>query len=369
MRKRIAVTAVYIVVLAALVVGTTAYVGLDKTVHVSVDGKVTSVHSYAKSVGALLRRAGITVGSHDALSPAASSPVHDGETIRIERGRQINLTVDGSTSEVWVTANSVADALAQAGLRGATGAVVSADRSARVPLTGLNISVNLQHTITVEIGDDARVLVTAAATVGDALAEAGIDVNPGDHVSIPLDTRPFDGLSVIIVRITSNQTLESTPIPFTTVTKGDPTSFVGAKKVGQPGKNGTLVSTYQLTFADGRQTAKTLLSKHITVQPQPEIVLVGSKPKPKPKPISYPTKPDGLNWAALANCESGGRPGAVRAPFYGMYQFRVSTWNAVGGAGLPSDASASEQTYRAQLLYARSNWKTQWPTCGHLLFS
>ncbi|MGH8890816.1 MAG: ubiquitin-like domain-containing protein [Acidothermaceae bacterium] len=368
MRKRLAVTAVYIVVLAALVVGTTAYVGLDKTVHVSVDGKITSLHSYGHSVGDVLHRAGIAVGAHDALSPATSASVHDGETISIERGRQIKLTVDGSTHEVWVTASSVAQALSQAGLR-TTGAVVSADRSARVPLTGLDIDVDLQHTMTVEVGRDARVLVTTAATVGDALTEAGIVVNPADHVSIPLDTRPSDGLAVIVVRITSNQTLESTPIPFTTVTKSDPTLFVGTKQVGQAGKNGTLVSTYQLSFADGKQTAKTLVSKQITVQPVPQVVLVGTKPKPKPVPVSYPKKADGLNWAALAGCESGGRPNAVHGPFYGMYQFRVSTWHAVGGSGLPSDASASEQTYRAQLLYARSNWKTQWPTCGHLLFN
>ena len=55
--------------------------------------------------------------------------------------------------------------------------------------------------------------------------------------------------------------------------------------------------------------------------------------------------------------------------YYGMYQFRLNTWRAVGGTGLPSQASASEQTYRAQLLYKRSNWKTQWPVCGHLLFT
>ena len=32
----------------------------------------------------------------------------------------------------------------------------------------------------------------------------------------------------------------------------------------------------------------------------------------------------------------------------------ASTWHAVGGVGLPTDASSSEQTYRAQLLYNRS---------------
>lgn len=385
MRKRLAVGAVYVAVLAALVGATSAYAGLDKTVHISVDGKVTNVHSYAGSVGAVLRRGGISVGDHDALTPSASSSVHDGSTITIQRGRQITLTVDGSTRQVWVTARSVDEALAQAGLR-TRGAVVTADRSGRVPLTGLSIEVDLPHTITVEVDGGSRVLVTAKTTLADALAEASITVGPSDKVvagdiaggsldaalkapSLALDVRPTDGLILTIVRMSNRQAQVPEPIPFTTITKNDPTLLVGTKKVAQAGHNGTLVSTFALGIADGKQISKTLVSKQMTAAPVAQIVLVGTKPKPKPKPKVYPTRPDGLNWAALANCESGGRPNAVHGDFYGMYQFRVSTWHAVGGSGLPSDASASEQTYRAQLLYSRSNWRTQWPTCGHLLFN
>ena len=393
MRKRLAVGAVYVAVLAALVGATSAYAGLDKTVHISVDGKITNVHSYAGSVGAVLTRAGISVGNHDALTPSASSAVHDGSTITIERGRQIELTVDGSTREVWVTATSVEQALAQAGLR-TRGAVITADRSGRVPLSGMAVVVDLPHTITVSVDGGSHVLVSAKTTLADALAEAGIVVGPADKVvssdvvaggllpgaggsldallaapNLALDTRPTDGLNVTIVRISSQQAQVPEAIPFTTVTRNDATLLVGTKKVAQAGRNGTLVSTFQLGIADGKQISKTLVSKQITQAPVPQIVVIGTKPKPKPVPRIYPTKPDGLNWAALANCESGGRPNAVHGAFYGMYQFRISTWHAVGGSGLPSDASASEQTYRAQLLYSRSNWRTQWPTCGHLLFN
>jgi hypothetical protein len=54
--------------------------------------------------------------------------------------------------------------------------------------------------------------------------------------------------------------------------------------------------------------------------------------------------------------------------YYGLYQFSLSTWKAVGGAGLPSEASAEEQTARAQDLYNRSG-AGQWPHCGKNLFS
>ena len=66
------------------------------------------------------------------------------------------------------------------------------------------------------------------------------------------------------------------------------------------------------------------------------MVLVGTKARPQNTP-----KADGLNWAALAQCESGGNPQAVNpaGPYYGLYQFIASTWRSVGGTGLPTEAT------------------------------
>ncbi|WP_277207877.1 transglycosylase family protein [Isoptericola croceus] len=72
-------------------------------------------------------------------------------------------------------------------------------------------------------------------------------------------------------------------------------------------------------------------------------------------------------WGQLAQCESGGRPGiSTGNGYYGMYQFRASTWRSVGGSGLPHRHSAKEQTKRAQILQARAGWG-QWPHCTRKL--
>lgn len=75
-----------------------------------------------------------------------------------------------------------------------------------------------------------------------------------------------------------------------------------------------------------------------------------------------------LRWDRLAKCESGGNPRAVSptGKYRGLYQFSMTTWRSVGGTGDPIDASAAEQTYRAQILYRRSG-RGQWPVCGKLL--
>lgn len=74
-----------------------------------------------------------------------------------------------------------------------------------------------------------------------------------------------------------------------------------------------------------------------------------------------------LNWHALAECESSDNPRTNTGNgYYGLYQFALSTWESVGGSGLPSSASPQEQTYRAELLYRRRG-RAPWPVCGRWL--
>lgn len=77
-----------------------------------------------------------------------------------------------------------------------------------------------------------------------------------------------------------------------------------------------------------------------------------------------------LNWPALAECESGGNPRAINpaGPYYGLYQFDLSTWRSVGGHGYPHHATPRHQTYRAKLLFG-ARGAAPWPVCGYKLFT
>ena len=80
---------------------------------------------------------------------------------------------------------------------------------------------------------------------------------------------------------------------------------------------------------------------------------------------SAPASNNGLNWSGLAACESGGNASAVdpSGTYHGLYQFDAQTWQSVGGSGVASQASAAEQTKRAQMLYDQRG-SSPWPVCG-----
>ncbi len=110
-------------------------------------------------------------------------------------------------------------------------------------------------------------------------------------------------------------------------------------------------------------------AESVPEKPEPTPV---KTPEPAPAPVSYnknrgepSSEAKSQNWPALAECESGGDPDVISGNglYHGLYQFSASTWQAVGGSGVASDAKSDEQTYRAQILWDQSG-PGQWPHCG-----
>lgn len=63
-------------------------------------------------------------------------------------------------------------------------------------------------------------------------------------------------------------------------------------------------------------------------------------------------------WRRLRMCESTNRYAVNTGNgYYGAYQFDLSTWRSVGGAGRPHEAAPAEQDYRALYLYRMRGWQ------------
>ncbi|MBT2505557.1 DUF348 domain-containing protein [Streptomyces sp. ISL-98] len=346
-------------VVAFLAGGTSAFVASDKAVELSVDGVPRTMHTFADDVTELLEDQGVEVGAHDVVAPAPGAELVSGDEVVVRYGRPVALTLDGQRRRVWTTARTVDGALRQLGVR-AEGAYLSVSRSSEIGRNGLALDVRTERAVTFMADGRERTIRTNAATVGEALAEAGISLRGEDTTSAPADSFPRDGQTVTVMRIKGSREVREEPIPFETERTEDASLFKGTEVVVQAGAQGSRRVTYALRTVNGVKQRPRKIAEHIAREPVTRRVKVGTKPMP-----TSVAGAEGLNWGGLAQCESGGRPGAVDSTgnYGGLYQFDTQTWQSLGGSGRPQEASASEQTYRAKKLYVQRG-ASPWPHCG-----
>ena len=348
-------------VLAALIGGATAYVAYDKTITVSIDGQTQTVHSFASTVGAVLTADGVETGSRDVVSPAPSAGASSGQTITVRYGRPLSLSVDGVAKQTWVHYPTVAAALQELGVRTA-GALSSDPMGTPIPRSGLSglVVYTMRH-VTFLVDGKSMPIETTAATVTAAMQQAGIVLHNQDAPSVPGGSVPSDGETISINRISGSTETKEVSLPYRTTQVDNPNAYTGTTSVTTQGVDGEETITYALLTINGKTQPPKQISESVTKQPVNEVIAVGTE--------ALPSSASDLDWAAVANCESGGNPSENTGNgFYGMYQFTVSTWDSLGGSGLPSDASAATQTALAEKLYNEAG-AGQWPVCGHLLFS
>ncbi|KRF34078.1 resuscitation-promoting factor [Nocardioides sp. Soil805] len=213
-----------------------------------------------------------------------------------------------------------------------------------------------------------EVAVVPRAWPTSLLEEQGVPVDGNDVVEVVRDGREVTGTNkrvrqgdtVRLVDVEKQRRTKSARVRAGVVEVPTTKLAPGRRKVVRQGKAGLRRIVAVRTLHNGEPTKYRVVSRTLVRKPSPRRVLVGRQPWSVPGT-------DGLNWGALANCESGGNPRAVNAAgYYGLYQFDVSTWRGVGGSGMPHQASPGEQTYRAKLLY-KARGRSPWPTCGRLL--
>lgn len=393
MQKKILVGAVGLALVATAIGGTVAYASMDKKVTLSVDGQDRPVSTFDSTVGDVLAAQHITIGPRDVVAPAPTTKISDGTRIAVRFARELKLSVDGKNRSYWVTSTDVSNAFSELGLR-FDGAKMSASRSAGIGRAGLTLDVATLKTVTVKHDKKTDSVETTGRTVGQALSADKVTVDGDDKVSTSLSDPITTGDVITVVRVDTRITKVAGQIAFKTLSKADSSLLKGKTTVERAGVTGTKVTTVSTVYEDGQKFSTKIVSTKNSKAPVDAIVRYGTKnppaaPKPKPTPSSGGSSSGssggssgssgsgsesggggGLNWGALAQCESGGNPRIVspNGMYYGLYQFSVSTWHAVGGSGVPTSASSSEQTLRAQILYKRGG-AGQWPVCGRRLFS
>ena len=349
--------------MAALALGTTAFVASSKTVTLNVDGQASTVTTFAGTVGQVVNGADVEVRGADQVSPSLDASVANGAVITVSRAKQVTVQLDGAEKTVSTTAPDVQNLVTELGV--ASTAVVSLGGDTRLAPEGTVVEITTPKDVTVVVDGQPVTRTTTAATVGDFLAELGVIVGPSDRLSAPTYAPIVAGMSVKVTRLDATQgATVSEAVPFTTEKTESADLTQGETKVVQAGVAGTVEKKYSLLLVDGREAARSLVSETVTRQPVAEKVLVGTKPKAQPAAQSAPTSqaaPPVANlamWEAIAKCESSGNWAANTGNgYYGGLQFDIPSWIANGGGQYAPNASLAtkeQQIAVANTYYAKA---------------
>jgi uncharacterized protein YabE (DUF348 family) len=275
----------FALVLLGLVGGSAAYFLAQKTITVTVDGQAHDVRTYAATAGEVLADEGLRLASHDVVLPDPGNSVGDGDTIVLNRARPLALTVDGVRSDVYTTALSVDGALDELGYRNAD-LVLSASRSERLPLRGMDLAITTSKTVTVIADGRQEVVSTTAATAGDLLAEQGIALSPTDRTSMYAAQPLLDFMTLRVTRVQVNEVSEVQPVDYQTVETENPEAFTGDRTVTQEGVEGEQTTTWRVVVTDGVETGREQVGTAVTKPAVDQLVSVGTKEKPAPAAAS-----------------------------------------------------------------------------------
>jgi resuscitation-promoting factor RpfB len=312
----------------------------SRPVSIVIDGQARAHRTHAPTVASALHDAGVDLRDGDMVRPDLTSRLIAGTVIEVRRARDVVLEVDGVVTRLRTAEPVPANILAQAGRTLFPGdrvwvdgfpsdgtrsagnppparirleravAITLIDRGARrglasaAPTVGEALWENGVHLregdellpgagaslggptgvtwtparrLAVEV--DGRSLVTYAspATVGEALARAGLGLVGLDRADPSLDQPvPADG-RISVVRVVEEVELIEEPIPFTNSFEPVEDLEIDLQQLVDPGALGVQAERIRIRREDGDEVSRYSEGEWVALEPRPRVLGYGTK--------------------------------------------------------------------------------------------
>ncbi len=266
--------------------GMTVTIDRAHPVMIETDGQSRRVLTHAVQPRDILQEAGVVVGSRDLIrvdqtdlkaEPYTTPP----REIQVVRALAVRVEIDGMESTIYTAHRTVGEALYDAGVTLYLADSVMPDFG--TPLNDGSL-ITIRRSVGVNVQVDGRTLDTRThgKTVNAALAEIGIALVGLDYV-VPDGTAPVTpDMTIRVVRVTEEDSIERVPVDFQHVDQSDPTLAPGTRQVIQQGIPGIAERRIRIRREDGVQVSQSSPEIVVIQKPRDEITAVGALATPDP---------------------------------------------------------------------------------------
>ncbi len=255
-----------------------------RAVTIIVDGNQRHLQTTLRNTLDILRSADIAVQASDkiwvngALANIEALPewTAPAQHIRIRRAIRLTINDGGAQSTILTNADSIEDALSEAGVSLHSNDQVSPPLDSAL---AADMTVRIKRALPVTLLVDGLTIEarTGAARVGDALIELNAPLFGLDYVQPSAETAIHADMTIEIVRVSEEIVAEGAPIDFKVVTQLDADLKLDEVAVRQAGRAGAQETRYRLRYENGVEVERQLIETVVVEAPIDKIVAYGAK--------------------------------------------------------------------------------------------
>lgn len=211
------------------------------------------------------------------ISPiTAIDPLPQSLYLQVQPALPIQVKIDGRLKTLYSSGPSLGDALWQAGLLPQPGDRLS--MPLQTPLReGMQVQLTRARSLTITLRDQTLRTQSAADSVGQALAEAGLGLQGLDY-SRPAADQPLpDDGKIRVVQVREEVLLNQTTLPFKSSYAPDPNLNLDQRQVNVPGQLGVKVNRQRVRMEDGREVSRQTEAEWVAVQPKDQVIGYGTR--------------------------------------------------------------------------------------------
>lgn len=158
---------------------------------------------------------------------------------------------------------------------------------------GTSITIHRALDIQLNCRGEIMRVSSSGETVRELLTRLGLDITENDTVSHSLDAVVTDGMELTVTTVITREETYTAAIPHETTFCSDFSLPEGTEEVLVDGRDGELLYTAQVTYVNGQESSREILSEKQTIAPVTEIIALGAGVPTAPEANDMPIIQDG----------------------------------------------------------------------------
>lgn len=143
-------------------------------------------------------------------------------------------------------------------------------------MEGSSISVHRNKAVQINYYGEQIQTESYGETVEQLLTRLNLSWSSDDLISLPLDTEVYDGMELQVASVIRQNQTYTAALDYETVYCNDASLPEGTEAVLTEGVEGQVVCEALVTYINGVETERTLLSQKVVTQPVDEVIALGS---------------------------------------------------------------------------------------------